>query len=156
MDSPDFIELGSNIYIGPNAVLYSTVKKIVFGNNIIVGPGLTMVSGNHNFKKVGIPIIDNHEKLPENEADIIVEDDVWIGANVTVLMGVNIGRGSVVAAGAVLTKSVPPYCIVGGVPAKVIGIRFNIDEIQKHESVLYNSTDKTPYEKLETVIKWGE
>ena len=113
-----------------------------------------MVSGNHDFKKVGVPIINNHEKLPKNEADIRVEDDVWIGANVTVLMGVRIGRGCVIAAGAVLTKSIPPYCIAGGIPAKVIGKRFSIEEVLEHESILYDETDRTSEEDLAMIRNW--
>ena len=55
---------------------------------------------------------------------VVIEDDVWVGANVTILKGVTIGHGSVVAAGAVVTKSCPPYSIIGGVPAKVLRKRF--------------------------------
>ncbi len=68
--------------------------------------------------------IGDDEKLPENDQDIILEGDNWIGANAIILKGVTIGYGSIVAAGAVVTKSVPPYSIVGGVPAKVIKPRF--------------------------------
>ena len=80
--------------------------------------------------------MDSKEKLPENDAPVVIEDDVWIGANVTRLKGVTIGRGSVVAAGAVVTKSCPPYSIIGGVPAKVLKMRFTPEEIVKHESIL--------------------
>lgn len=67
---------------------------------------------------------------------MVVEDGCWIGANVTILKGVTIGRGSVVAAGAVVTRSCPPYSIIGGVPARVIKPRFTAEEIAKHESLL--------------------
>ena len=67
---------------------------------------------------------------------MVVEDGCWIGANVTILKGVTIGRGSVVAAGAVVTRSCPPYSIVGGVPARVIKPRFTAEEIEEHESLL--------------------
>lgn len=66
------------------------------------------------------------EKLPENDQDIVVEDDVWIGSNVTILKGACIPRGSVIAAGAVVTKSLDgENCIWGGVPARLIGRRFH-------------------------------
>lgn len=77
--------------------------------------------------------MDSNEKLPENDAPVVIEDDVWIGANVTILKGVTIGRGSVVAAGAVVTKSCPPYSIIGGVPAKVLKMRFAPENIEVHE-----------------------
>ena len=61
---------------------------------------------------------------------------MWVGSNVTILKGVTIGRGSVIAAGAVVTKSCPPYSIIGGVPAKVLKARFTPDEIKEHECKL--------------------
>lgn len=64
------------------------------------------------------------------------EDDVWIGANVTILKGVTIGRGSVVATGAVITKSCPPYSIIGSVPAKVLKMRFSVEAMNIHERLL--------------------
>ena len=71
-----------------------------------------------------------------DDQDIIVEDDVWIGARAIILKGVTIGKGSVVGAGAVVTKTIPPYSIVGGVPAKILRRRFSNEEIIKHESIL--------------------
>ena len=67
---------------------------------------------------------------------VVIEDGVWCGANVTILKGVTIGRGSVVAAGAVVTKSFPPYSIIGGIPAKLIKMRFTEEEIKKNENDL--------------------
>jgi acetyltransferase-like isoleucine patch superfamily enzyme len=67
--------------------------------------------------------------------DIIVGNDVWIGANCTILDGVSIGNGAVVAAGAVVTKSVPAYAFVGGNPSKVIRFRFSDDVIQRLEAL---------------------
>ena len=85
---------------------------------------------------IGEYMIDVKQKLPQNDQSVIIEDDVWIGANVTILKGVTIGRGSVVAAGAVVTKTFPPYSIIGGVPAKIIKMRFNPVEIGEHEKIL--------------------
>lgn len=131
------IELGDNVSIGPRAIIYAIYKKIIIGNNVLIGPNVTMVNGDHSIRKIGVPIINNHEKLPQDDADIIVEDDVWIGANVTILKGVNIGRGCVIAAGAVVVKDTPPYTIIGGIPAKIIGVRFYADEVKQHESAIY-------------------
>ena len=74
--------------------------------------------------------------MPNQDAPVVIEDDVWCGANVTILKGVTIGRGSVVAAGAIVTKSFPPYSIIGGVPAKLIKMRFSPEEIERHEALL--------------------
>ena len=67
---------------------------------------------------------------------MVIEDDVWCGANVTILKGVTIGRGSIVAAGAVVTHSFPPYSVIGGVPAKLLKMRFTPEEIVEHEKRL--------------------
>ena len=92
------------------------------------------------------------------KGDIIVEDDVWIGCRVTVLSGVHIGQGAVVAAGALVTKDVPPYAIVGGVPAKVIKYRFEPEMIEELLKIDYSRVDRSMiqahadelYQKLET------
>ena len=75
-------------------------------------------------------------KLPENDQDVVFEGDNWIGMNTTILKGVTIGRGCIVAAGAVVNKSTPPYTIVGGVPAKVLKMRFTPEQIKIHEDLL--------------------
>lgn len=98
---------------------------------------MTIIAGDHNLTEIGTFICDQHVKRPEDDQDVVIESDVWIGCNVTILKGVTIGRGSVVAAGAVVTKSCSPYSIIGGVPAKVIKQRFSPDEIAKHEEIIY-------------------
>lgn len=77
-----------------------------------------------------------------SKGDIIVEDDVWIGYGSIILSGVHIGQGAVIAAGSVVTKDVPPYAIVGGVPAKVIRYRFNDSVCKKLEKIDFSKLDK--------------
>lgn len=94
--------------------------------------------------------IGEGEKNPEDDADVIIEDDVWVGCNVTILKGVTIGRGGIVAAGAVVTKSVPPYTIVGGVPAKKIGNRFKtVEDTIYHDSILF-ANNRIPNKLIES------
>lgn len=131
------IFLGNNVYIGSHASFISVISKIVIGNNIMFGPNVTIRGGNHRIDVVGKYMFEVKEKLPENDEDVVIEDDVWIGCNATVLKGVTIGRGAVVAAGAIVTKSVRPYAIVGGNPAKLIKYRFSENQIRKHEEILY-------------------
>ena len=83
-----------------------------------MGPGVRIHATNHS-ADLHLPMM----LQPLREADVVIEDDVWLGANVIVTSGVRIGRGAIVAAGAVVTKDVPPYAIVGGVPAKVLRMR---------------------------------
>ena len=73
------------------------------------------------------------------DKEVIIEEDVWIGSRVTILMGVTIGRGATIAAGSIVTKDVPPYTIVGGVPAKVIKRYWTEEQIKEHEIKLYNT-----------------
>lgn len=149
INSASMIELGNNVSIGPRAVLYAIYKKIIFGDNVLLGPNVTMVNGDHSIRKIGVPLINNHEKLPADDADIIIGDESWIGANVTVLKGVNIGRGCVIAAGAVVIKNTPPYTIVGGVPAKVLRKRFTFEEALQHEAILYSKEKRLSESDLE-------
>lgn len=134
----DNIYMGSNIQIGPHALLWTTRAKLIFEDNILVGPGLTVITGDHRIDIKGRFIIDiiDDEKLPEHDADVIIEEDVWIGANVTILKGVTIGEGAVVAAGAVVTKNLEPYAICAGVPCKKIKERFTEEGIEEHKKLL--------------------
>lgn len=155
INNAQMLQVGNNCSIGPNAVIYCIYKKIILGNNVMVGPNVTMVNGDHNIKKIGIAMIDNHQKEDTDDAEIIIEDDVWIGANVTILKGVKIGRGAVIAAGAILSRSVLPYCIVGGIN-KVLNIRFQIEEILQHEKILYPESQRLHIEDLNHITQFIE
>ena len=130
--------LGNNVSIGEDARFMCTRARIIMGDNIMFGPGVTCITGGHRTDIVGryMMSVTDAEKRPEDDRDIVFEGDNWIGANVTILRGVTIGEGSVIAAGAVVTKDVPPYSIVGGVPAKVIKMRFSEEEIAEHKRLL--------------------
>ena len=105
---------------------------------MLFGPKPTIITGNHRSDLVGkyitdITVADKYVNGQNPyDAPVVIEDDVWVGANVTILCGVTIGRGSVIAAGAVVTKSCAPYSIIGGVPAKILKMRFTTDEIEEH------------------------
>lgn len=130
------IEVGNDVYIGPSAVLNASKSGITIGNKVMFGPNVTIIGGDHNITRIGRYMFDVKEKLEENDLPVIIEDDVWVGTGAIILKGVSIGRGSVVAAGALVTKNVPAYSIVGGVPAKVIKMRFTEGELAEHERVL--------------------
>lgn len=129
------ISIGNNSSIGDNALFLSSRAKINIGNKVMFGPQVSIITGDHRTDIYGRAMIDikDHEKLPENDKDVTICDDVWIGANSTILKGVIIGSGSIVSAGSVVVKDVPPYSIVGGVPAKVIKYRFTQQDILKLE-----------------------
>lgn len=116
-------ENGSSLRIGNRVALNNGVTinsdfggQIVIGDNVIIGPGTIIRAANHNFK--------NPEKYIRDQGhisgEIIIEEDVWLGANVVVLPNVKIEKGSVIGAGSVITRNIPPYSVAVGVPATVI------------------------------------
>jgi acetyltransferase-like isoleucine patch superfamily enzyme len=138
------VEVGNRCFLGENCTILSTRANVVIGDDVMFGPNVTIVTGNHRFDVVGkrIDQITDKDKLPENDMDVVLEGDNWVGANVTILKGVTIGTGSVVGAGSVVTKSVAPYSIVAGNPAKLIKMRFSEEQIQKHKALLLDTNKK--------------
>jgi len=131
------ISIGSDVYIGPGADFVSDSKTIKIGNKVLFGPNVSIRTDNHNISCIDRFIYDCTDTILKDEEEIVIEDDVWIGTRVVILKGVRIGRGSVIAAGTVLTRSVPPYSVVGGVPGKIIRERWTKEEIVMHEKTLY-------------------
>ena len=135
----DHLTIGEDSTIGPGAIVqgnitigehssvqaysilvaYGEVGKITIGNYVRIAPQVMMIAGNHVFADPDRPI---HQQGLEAKP-IMIEDDCWIAGRVNVMAGVTIGQGSVIGAGAVVTKDIPPYSIAVGVPAKVIGSR---------------------------------
>ena len=113
------VHIGNNSRIGMGNVV---IGPVTIGNNVILAQNIVMSGLNHNYTDVAIPIYLQGETV----AAITIEDDCWIGANVVITAGVTIGKHSVVAGGAVVTKSVPPYSVAVGNPARVIK-QYNAD-----------------------------
>lgn len=115
------IIIGNYCGFNHNTILNGGKKnaKLIIGNYVRVGPNVCMYTSNHNIENTGVPIVDQGYK----ENDVVIEDDVWIGANSVILPGVHIGKGVVIGAGSVVTKDLPPNSICGGVPAKFIKFR---------------------------------
>ncbi|MBE6264887.1 MAG: acyltransferase [Prevotella ruminicola] len=105
--------IGDHTRIGLHNTIIGPVE---IGNNVNLAQGITVTALNHNFS-------DTNKRIDEQGVStnpVTIEDDVWVGANAVILPGVTIGEHCVVAAGAVVTKDVPPHSLVAGVPAKVI------------------------------------
>lgn len=127
------IHLGDHVFIGPGATLLSAEAQIYIGNCVMFGPNVSIVTGNHRTDVVGAYMIDVKEKCEQDDQDVIIEDDVWIGMGATILKGVTIGRGSVIGAGALVTRSVPPYSIVTTKRETVVRPRFTEEDLRVHK-----------------------
>ena len=137
------LSIGDGTSIPKGSTFYCTKAPLTIGRKVIFGPHPTIITGDHRIDIMGKYIIDvtDNEKLPENDAAVVIEDDVWVGANVTILKGVTIGHGSVIAAGAVVTQSFPPYSIIGGVPARLLKMRFSEEQQKENDKLLYGVKD---------------
>ncbi len=110
------VSIGDNSGIGMNCVIKGPVE---IGNNVMMGPDCLILTSYHNFDRTDIPMNQQGGGLKP----VVIGDDIWIGTRVTILPGVKIGNGVIIGAGAVVTKDIPDYAIVGGVPAKIIKYR---------------------------------
>jgi acetyltransferase-like isoleucine patch superfamily enzyme len=122
------IEIGAGTHIGEFCTVWAgnATGRIVFGEKCLLAPGVVLTASDYGVTR-GTPVMDQ----PKRERDIVLGDDVWLGANVVVTAGVTIGDGAVVGAGAVVTRDLPPNCIAGGVPARVIGERPDAADVDR-------------------------
>lgn len=147
-----------NIYLyGDNglrdAKIFTTNAKFIMKPHSGSAEGLRVSTGNHamvlgRFYRS----IKEYEKPQGLDKDVIVESDVWIGRNVTLLSGVHIGRGCTIGACSVVTKDMPPYTVCVGNPCKPIKFKWTIDEILFHEEKLYPENERFTREKLEDIF----
>jgi acetyltransferase-like isoleucine patch superfamily enzyme len=124
----DFVFLGSYAWI---------IYPLVVGDLTLIATHFAIAGNDHGINECGTPLRIAKPKIPFMEMTTVIGSDVWIGQNVTLIHGVKIGRGAIVAAGSVVTKDVEPYSVVGGVPAREIRKRFSDEEIRQHETILY-------------------
>lgn len=138
--APDSFSIGRGVYIGRNCSLETNAE---IGNYCLLANRVAFVGRyDHDFREIGRPIRfatwigQNDVPAARRRERVIVGNDVWLGYGVIVLTGVKIGSGAIVAAGSLVTKDVPPYAIVAGVPAKIIGQRFSDEEVERHEFMI--------------------
>lgn len=153
-----FMDLRTNIDAG--ALIMNTRAKFIMKKWSGAAVGLLAVTGNHmqivgrclkDITDVDKDLLDTNHEM---DKDIVVEEEVWIGSNVTLLAGSIIGRGAIVGASCVVRSSkVPPYAVLAGNPAKVVAFRFTPEEIIEHEKALYPEEERLPLELLEKNYK---
>ena len=161
---PECVSVGKGTYGPINVEMASNKYRINIGNYCSIANGTAFVlSSEHALNHIStfpfkVKVTHEVEEEGLSKGNITVDDDVWIGYGATILSGVHIGQGAVVASGSVVTKDVPPYAIVGGVPAKVIRYRFpgdicaellKVDFSKLDETIIQNNIDKL-YEPLES------
>ncbi|MGO4891633.1 acyltransferase [Flavobacterium sp. W21_SRS_FM6] len=153
-----FVKYGKNVHIQWNVEIFSPNKNVVIGNNVGINSGTVIISdlvvgndvliapkcgfinrGEHTYDVCGQTIFCGPRARSEV---IIIKDDVWIGYGSTILGGITIGEGSIVAAGSTVINDVPEYSIVAGNPAKLIKMRFNKEEIIAHKDMLRKRNEK--------------
>lgn len=143
-----------NIYLYDHARIGRRSTIMTMGNSRFImkresgaAEGLIVITSNHKQRIGSFRTGGNDDNIYR---DIIVEEDVWIGINVTLLSGAHIGRGAIIGAGAVVTKEIPPYAVAVGNPARVIKFKWSIDDILKHEKLLYTEQERFSREQLES------
>ena len=140
--------LYENTHILGHSQIITTQAKFIMKKNSASAEGLMVVTGSHP-AIVGELFLEKAADDVQDAKDVVVEEDVWLAANVTLLAGVVVGRGAVVGSGAVCRNSVPPYAIVIGNPAKIVGFKFTPIETIQHEKVLYKEEDRYSLDFLE-------
>lgn len=171
---PEMVQIGNYSYGPVNISSMTDENKLVVGNFVSIAEDSLFLLGadhviNHLSSYPFRTMIDNGIDAI-SKGDIIIDDDVWIGRRATILSGVHIGQGAVIAAGAVVTKDVAPYAVVGGVPARIIKYRFNQDIIdylltldyssltenliKEHIDDLYKAIDNLGLDDIRALYRW--
>jgi len=112
-------EMGEGSSIAQNCTISGENAGVFIGKNVMIAPNVVILAFDHGFASVETPMVFQKN----TEASVIIEDDVWIASNSTISKGVNIGKGSIIGANSFVNNDVPPYSIVGGVPARIIKSR---------------------------------
>lgn len=112
-------EMGEGSSIAQNCSITGETAGVFIGKNVMIAPNVVIVAFNHGYADVSIPMASQSF----SQAPINIEDDVWISSNCSIAKGVRIGKGSIIGANSFVNKDVPPYSIMGGVPAKLLSSR---------------------------------
>ncbi len=157
--NPNNLIMQEDTKIGDGSVIMNVNAKFIMKAHSAGALELLVITGNHpNVVGRFYRSITEADKAKldvnnEYDKDVIVEEDVWIGSRVTLLNGVHIGRGAIIGAGSVVRNKIPPYAIVTGNPAKIIGFKFTPLETIEHEKVLYPENQRLSLETLEKNYK---
>lgn len=138
---PEQISFGDNVFISRGFRI--SAYELSFGNDIMIGPNIVIECEDHIFDRVGVPMI--HYSDYKRFAPVSIENDVWIGANVTILKNTRIREGAIVGACSLVNRDIPPYCIAFGVPAKPYRLRICNESLREHLNIVRS---KYTYEQV--------
>ena len=159
LENPVNFETPKNVFLYENArirdnvrIINSPKEKVIVKKFSVVASGVTIITNSHR-KTVSIPqFLLGASHVNDISNDIVIEEDVWVGADAILLPGAQLSRGCVIAAGAIVSKPVPPYAVVAGCPAKIIAVVFSIEDILKHEQTLYKDEERMSYYDLKKIF----
>lgn len=159
LTTPVYVVTPKNVYLNENTKLETGAEiinkdcKFVIKRNSSLARNLTVVTMNHR-STVGIPhFLLGLSHVNDKEKDIIVEEDVWVGSNVTLVYGAHLSRGCIIGANSMVNKDIPPYAVAVGSPARIIAVKFSLEQIIQHERKLYKEEDRTPIKVLEELFE---
>lgn len=143
MGCPQTIHMEENTALRPGAIIQNTNKEHIYIKKYTaIGIHCTIVTNSHR-ATVGVPqVILGPSHINDVSKDLHIDEDVWVGTNVTILAGGDLGRGCIVGACSTVTKPVPPYALVLGAPANIVGVKFSIEQIIEHEKSLYPESER--------------
>lgn len=156
---PTILGVSENIFIDdyvrihPNSIIYNSMKeKLIIKKHTTISINFVAILAKH-IPTACIPhSILGRYHINDVHEDMIIDEEVWIGANVTLLPGAAIGRGAVVGSCSLVNKKIPPYAVVVGIPARIIASTFTIDQIIEHEKAIYPENERFSREYLEQLF----
>lgn len=148
--SPASVYIEENVKITHGlTIINSPTEKVVIKKYAVLAANCTIITNNHR-KTVSIPqFLLSASHINDKSADVIIEEDAWIAAGVTIMAGVHIGRGSIIGTNSLVTKDVPPYAVVSGSPASIKKRVFSTAQIIEHEKHLYKKEERMSIKQLE-------
>lgn len=143
VESPASVVVEENVNIRYGLQIINTkTEHVIIKRNTTLAPNVTIVTNNH-VPTVGVPIfLLTSSHVNDKSTDVVIEEDCWVGTGAKLLSGSRLGRGCIVGAGSIVTKEVPPYAVVAGIPAKIIAARFTKEQILEHEAILYSEENR--------------
>lgn len=148
---PGSVELDDYTRLQPGVRVINAGGRLVVKKFSAVGAGTTIIASEH-VPTVGLPQFLSTLHINDVKSTVVIEEDAWVGAECILLSHCRVGRGAVVAAGSVVTKPIQPYAVVAGSPAKIIAVRFSLEQIMAHEAILYPPQERLSREALQELF----